>query len=349
MQNYHRVMIQKLEHFLNTKTMKQTKPQKLRLGLFVIIGTMLFITAVYFIGQRQNMFNKTFVISAYFQNVNGLQRGNNVRYSGIDIGTVNDIIMVNDSSIQVTMNIQEKIITHLKKNAIATIGSDGLVGNMIVNIVPGQGDSELISNGDVIVSYSKIGADDILSTLSVGSENAAILTSDLLKITTAMLEGKGTVGLLLNDTIMAQDLKQSVNNLKLASKGASYTINELNDVITSIKTNDDTVLGMLLNDSISGHKLKSVISNLELSSQEIERMLVDINTVVDEFHSGEGAYNYIVKDTTLVNSLKSTLDNINQGTDKFNQNMEALKHNFLFRGYFRKLERQEKKTEKDTQ
>lgn len=329
--------------------MKQTKPQKFRLGLFVIIGTILFITAVYLIGQRQNMFSKTFTISSYFQNVNGLQRGNNVRYSGIDIGTVNDIVMVNDSSIQVSMNIQEKIITHIKKNAIATIGSDGLVGNMIVNIVPGQGDSELISNGDVIASYSKIGADDILSTLSVGSENAAILTSDLLKITTAMLEGKGTVGLLLNDTIMAQDLKQSVNNLKMASRGATNTINELNEVISSIKTNDDTVLGLLLNDSISGQKLKTVVGNLETSSQEIESMLVNINTIVEDFNSSEGAFNYITKDTTLVNSLKSTLYNINEGTDKFNQNMEALKHNFLFRGYFRKLERQEKKAEKEKQ
>lgn len=329
--------------------MKQTKPQKFRLGLFVIIGTALFIIAVYHIGQRQNMFDKTFTISAYFQNVNGLQRGNNVRYSGIDIGTVNDIVMVNDSSIQVTMQIQEKIITHIKKNAIATIGSDGLVGNMIVNIVPGQGDSEVISNGDVIVSYSKIGADDILSTLSVGSENAAILTSDLLKITTAMLEGKGTVGLLLNDTIMAQDLKQSVNNLKMASRGATKTINELNDVISAIKTDDDTVLGLLLNDSISGQKLKTVVSNLETSSQEIEGMLANINTVVEDFNSGEGAFNYITQDTTLVNSLKSTLNNINEGTDKFNQNMEALKHNFLFRGYFKKLERQEKRAEKDAQ
>lgn len=205
--------------------MKRTNKQKIRLGLFVTLGTIIFVVAVYLIGQRQNMFNKTFTISSYFQNVNGLQRGNNVRYSGIDIGTVKDIIMINDSTIQVDMNIQEKIITHIKKNAIATIGSDGLVGNMIVNIVPGKGPSELINNGDVIESYSKIGADDILSTLSVGSENAAILTADLLKITSAMLEGEGTVGLLLNDTIMAQDLKRSVRNLKLASQGATNTIN----------------------------------------------------------------------------------------------------------------------------
>jgi phospholipid/cholesterol/gamma-HCH transport system substrate-binding protein len=327
--------------------MKNTSSQKIRLGLFVIIGTILFVTGVYLIGQRQDMFKKTFTVSAYFQNVNGLQKGNNVRYAGIDIGIVKDITMINDSSIKIDMTIEEKIIIHIKKNAIATIGSDGLVGNMIINIVPGKGSSELISNGDTIASYSKIGADDILSTLSVSSENAAILTSDLLKITTAMLEGKGTVGLLLNDTIMARDLKQSVNNLKIASRGATYTINELNSIISSIKTNDDTVLGMILNDTISGQKLKNVVTNLETSSKEIQSLLSHVNSIVNDLNSSEGAYNYIVKDTSLVNSLKAILININEGTDKFNQNMEALKHNVLTRGYFKKLEREEQKEAKN--
>jgi len=327
--------------------MKNTNSQKLRLGLFVITGTVLFIAGVYLIGQRQNMFKKTFTISAFFQNVNGLQNGNNVRYAGIDIGTVKAITMINDSTIKVEMSIDEKIITHIKKDAIATIGSDGLVGNMILNIVPGNGLADIISNGDTIESYSKIGADDILSTLSVSSENAAILTSDLLKITTAMIKGKGTVGLLLNDTIMAKDLKQSVTNLKLASRSATNTINELNTIISSLKTNDETVLGMLMNDTISGEKLKNIVGHLETSSIEIENVLSSINTTVNDFNSSdEGAYNYILKDTSLVNSLKATLKNINEGTDKFNQNMEALKHNFLTRGYFRKLEREEKREAK---
>ncbi len=175
--------------------MKTTEAQKVRLGLFVIVSTLLFVTAVFFIGQRQNMFKKTFNISAHFQNVNGLQKGNNVRYSGIDIGTVKDITMINDSIIRVSMSIEEKIITHIKKDAIAAIGSDGLVGNMIINIVPGQNkNTPNVENGDIIASYSKIGADDILSTLNVSSENVAILTSDLLKITNGMLSGKGTLG-----------------------------------------------------------------------------------------------------------------------------------------------------------
>jgi len=327
--------------------MKKTNSQKVRLGLFVIISTILFVVAVYLIGQRQNMFQKTFTISAYFQNVNGLQKGNNVRYSGINIGTVKGISMVNDSTIKVDMTIEEGILSHIKKNAIATIGSDGLVGNMIINIVPGQGIDEVINDGDIIQSYSKIGADDILSTLSVSSENAAILTSDLIKITNSMIKGKGTLALLLNDTIMSKELAQSVKNLNSASREATKTINEVHQIVSSLRTNDETVLGMLLNDTISGQNLKAIVKNLESTSLEMEHVVTNFNSVIDDFKSSDGAYNYVVRDTALVNSLQSTLKNINEGTDKFNQNMEALKHHFLFRGYFKKLERQEKKEMKN--
>ena len=328
--------------------MKTTEGQKIRLGIFVLIGTLLFVMAVFFIGQRQNMFEKTFTINAYFQNVNGLQKGNNVRYSGIDIGTVKEISMINDSTIKVQMAIEEKIISHIKTDAIAAIGSDGLVGNMIVNIVPGKNlDATVINNDDTIESYSKIGPDDILSTLGSSSENIAILSSDLLKITNAILKGKGTIGVLLNDTLMAKDLKKSVSNLNNVSFNATQSIEEIKNLIEDIKSEDDTVLGLLINDTISGQKLKTVITKLETSSIEIETMVKNANTVVSDIQSNEGALNYVLNDSTLVNSLKSTLKNINEGTEKFNENMEALKHNFLTRGYFRKLERLEEKAKKN--
>ena len=161
--------------------MKKTNSQKLQLGLFVIIGTVIFIAAVYFIGQRQDMFKKTFTISSYFQNVNGLQKGNNVRYAGIVIGTVKGIEMANDTAIKVEMNIEEKIVSHIRRDAIATIGSDGLVVNMIVNIVPGEGIAPVIVNGDMIKSYSKIGPDDILNTLNVGSEKRSNINFRFIK------------------------------------------------------------------------------------------------------------------------------------------------------------------------
>lgn len=326
--------------------MKTTNTQKLNLGLLVITGTILFVVSVYFIGQKENLFKKTFGITAYFQNINGLQKGNNVRYSGIDIGTVKAITMINDSTIKVDMVIEEKIANHLKKDAIATIGSDGLVGNMIINIVPGKGNEPPIANGDTITSYSKIGADDILSTLSVTGENTALLTSKLLKITDALVEGKGTLGILLNDTIMANDLRLSIKNLKNASYTATSTLIELNEAIASIKTNDETILGVLLNDTLTGEKLKSIVNHLETSSTDMEAAVGNINGIITNLDSKDGALHYIINDTVLVTDLKSTIKNINAGTTKFNENMEALKHNFLTRGYFKKLERLEKRERK---
>ena len=326
--------------------MDNTKSQKIKLGIFVIIGTILFVLAVYFIGQRQNMFEKTFTISTYFQNVNGLQKGNNVRYSGIVIGTVKDIDMLNDTTIKVDMHIAEKSLQYLRRDAIASIASDGLVGSMIVNIVPGEGLEPVVVDGDIINSERSIGADDIMKTLSVGSENVSILTADLLTITEKINRGEGMIGALLNDSIITNDLKQSIRSLRTASEGANRSIAELGTIVNDLKTNDSSVLGVLINDPVSGTKLKSLIADLETSGKELQKTASTLNALMSTVDSSESAFNYIFKDSTLVRELESSIKNIEEGTEKFSENMEALKHNFLTRGYFRKLEKQEEKDKK---
>ena len=328
--------------------MKKTAKEKLELGVFVIIGLLIFIVSIYFIGQRQNIFAKTFSISTNFNNVNGLINGNNVRYSGINVGTVKAITMINDSTINVVMVIEEKMINHIKKDAIATIGTDGLVGNMIVNIIPGDGINGLISSGDVIKSYTKIGTSDMLNTLSVTNENAALLTAKLLKIADAMADSKGTFGMLINDTIVSTNLKQTVKQLRIMSIEASRSMKELNSIISSINFNE-SIAGTLLNDSLQSVKMKNIIANLEDSSTEIKGVITNMDAAITNVKEGEGALNYLSNDAEFVKSLKETIENINEGTDKFNQNMEALKHNFLTRSYFRKLEREQKKSKKNNE
>lgn len=324
-----------------------TNSQKIRLGLFVIIGTLLFVLGIYLIGQKETMFKKTFVISTEFRNVNGLQKGNNVRYSGINIGTVKTIKMTNDSIVKVELNIEENIAKHIKKNAVATIGSDGLVGNMILNILPRDGMAATIENGDSIKSFSKIEPDDLLSNLSLTIKNTEILTEDLLKITNAINTGQGTLAAVLNDTMMSSDLKQTFRTIKEMSQDASYTLMELNHLVKSIKTNDESVLGILLNDTISGNKLETTLSNLAASSITMENTVEKVNSIITNMETSKGTFNYIINDTALVNSIKATLKNVNEGSEKFNQNMEALKHNFLTRSYFRKLEREERKAKEN--
>jgi phospholipid/cholesterol/gamma-HCH transport system substrate-binding protein len=327
--------------------MQKTVTQKIRLGVFVILGTTLLVSALYFIGNRQNLFGNNIELHAEFTNVNGLQLGNNVRYSGINSGTVKGIEMIGQSRIMVSMVIEEKIAKRINKNAVATIGSDGLVGSMLINILPQEGESIPIKSGDTIKSYTKIGANDILSTLSVTNENAAILTSDLLKITTKIIEGKGTIGMLINDTLMADNLKESVNQLKMASLGANNTISKLNSIIASIDFNESAA-GVLLTDSVSGDKMKSIIDDLDASTTNIKQVSENLDGYITEIKESDGAFNHLIKDEEFAQNLDSTLLNIKEATFRLNENMEALKHNFLFRGYFRKQERLKKKAIQDS-
>ncbi|MBJ6367489.1 MlaD family protein [Snuella sedimenti] len=325
--------------------MRKTANEKLRLGVFVIIGLLLFIVAIYLIGERQNMFAKNFSISANFNNVNGLMQGNNVRYSGINVGTVKTILMLNDSTIRVDMFIDEKMKQHIKKDAIATIGTDGLVGNMIVNIIPGNGNGAPISAGDRIESYTKIGADDMLNTLNVTNENAALLTAKLLEVTNAITNGKGTVGMLINDTITANNIKETINNLKQVSIEVRKTVQQADSIITSINYKN-SVVGVLLNDTIEANNIRRIISNYEASSDDVKAVIANLNETLTNFRSGDGAVNYLLNDSLFVRELEASIKNINEGTNKFNENMEALKHSFLTRRYFKKMERELKRTER---
>lgn len=322
--------------------MAKTKLEHFRLGIFVILGITLLLFAAYLIGNRQNMFSKTFEVSAVFKNATGLQNGNNVRFSGINVGTVSSIEMLNDTAIRVRMIIQDEMRNHIKKNAIASIGTNGLVGSMLINIVPGSGKGTLITPGDELQSSNKIGTQDMMSTLNVTNENAALLTADLLKISQSLNQGKGTLGRLLIDTVMANDLQKTILNLKNISNSAKVTIIEMNKMVAKLNF-DESAAGVLLSDTISGGKMKNIIQNLETTSTEIEKMSQNLNSIIGGINDGQGAINYLTKDSVFVDQLQRSIQNIEQGTERFNENMEALKHNFLTRGYFRKLEKKERK------
>jgi len=323
--------------------MEKTASNKISLGFFVIIGLLIFILAIYFIGDKQKMFGKTNHLEAVFNNVNGLQLGNNVRYSGISVGTVRKIIMINDTTIRVDMSIDKSIFSFIKKDAIATIGTDGLVGNMIINIIPGEGNEPSVKPGDEIRSYNRIRTEDLLSTLSLTNENAATLTTNLLKITNKMIEGKGTFGSLLNDTLISKDIKETMHYLKLTSMSASESMMKLNQLIASLN-NKNNILGVI-KDTTEANKIKRMITNLDYSTNEIKKVLMNLNETILNIKEGKGAINYLSNDPELVQKIDSTMTNINAASIKLNEDLEAMKHNFLLRGYFKKQEK-EKATKK---
>ncbi|QED36585.1 MCE family protein [Antarcticibacterium arcticum] len=329
--------------------MAKNSSRNVLLGIFVITGMIIFVAGVYFIGARQNLFGNTTRIHSVFKNVNGLQLGNNVRYSGVNVGTVKGITILNDTAILVDMVIDDKAIALIRKNSQATTGSDGLVGSMIINIIPGNdGSTQFVKAGDTIPSISKIATADMLTTLNITNENAALLTADLLKITTAINKGEGVLGGLIKDDAMYTDFKQSIANLNQTSRAALTSVNRLNKILAEVNYKESAA-HVLLSDTVAAGKISSLLNQLEESSREIHSITENLNEFSVTLKEGEGALNFVMKDTTFANNLDNTLQNVEEASVKFNENMEALKHNFFFRGYFRKLERQQLKQEKENE
>lgn len=324
--------------------MEKTASQKINLGIFVIIGLLIFVLAVYFIGQKQNMFGKTNHLQTVFNNVNGLQLGNSVRYSGISVGTVRGIEMINDTTIRVDMIIDKSIFSYIKKDAIATIGSDGLVGNMIINIIPGKGNQPSVASGEEIRSFNRIRTEDMLSTLNITNQNAAALTANLLKITNEIIKGKGTIGTLLNDTLVSKDLAETIRNLKLTAKSTSESMQKTDQLIASLD-NKNNVLGVV-KDTAVANDLKKTIINLRKSSAEINKVVANLNATILNIKEGKGAVNYLANDPKLVRKIDSTMTNINAASIKLNEDLEAMQHSFLLRGYFKKQEKEKAKAAK---
>ena len=323
--------------------MRKNTTQNVLLGIFVVIGVILFSLGVYFIGSKQNLFGESLRLNSVFKNVSGLQLGNNVRFAGVNVGTVKEITIINDTAINVNMAIDMKTAGIIRKSSLATIGSDGLVGSMIVNILPGHGmENEPIKSGDTIESISKIATVDMLTTLNTTNENAALLTADLLKITNAINNGEGLLGTLLKDEELVSNIKLSLKNLEKTSGAASRSINKINKILSEVNYKE-SVVGLLLSDTLSKEKIENILNNLEISSREIESISTNLNEFSMSLKEGEGAINYLMKDTVFVNNLDSTMENTEEGSEKFDEIMEAVKQSFLFRGYFRKQERREQR------
>ena len=231
--------------------MKKDTSKKIRLGIFISIGIAVFIFGIYFVGERQQLFRSTFRISGVFKDVAGLQAGNNVRFSGINVGTVEDIRIVSDTSVRVEIIIDGNTRKFIKKDAIASIGSEGLMGNKILIINPGTGGKMEIENNDIVETAQPIDLDDIMKSLKKTIDNSSDITNNLSKITGNIQSGEGTIGKLLMDRSVAQNFDSSIVNLK---QGLSGLKNLMDDTKSSFANNFDSTF-VNLKEGSAGFKL----------------------------------------------------------------------------------------------
>jgi phospholipid/cholesterol/gamma-HCH transport system substrate-binding protein len=199
--------------------MPKEKNYKWKLGLFSIAALVIAVAGIYYVGKQKNKFGSVLHLSARFNSVSGLKIGGNVRVGGIDVGTVDGISLVTDTTVQVDMIIQKGIQKFIRKDAKASIGSDGLMGDKVIVINAGTPASTTVADGDSLGSRQPIETDAIMNSLKISADNAAVITTNLADISNRISQGHGTLGRLLHDTTLSTNISATVKNLRSGSEG----------------------------------------------------------------------------------------------------------------------------------
>jgi phospholipid/cholesterol/gamma-HCH transport system substrate-binding protein len=197
---------------------------KIRLGLFIAGGLALFVIAIFFIGKQKNLFNPVFKLTTTFYNVSGLQVGNNVRFSGINVGTVDNIEIVNDTTVRVDMLIKKDVQKFIKTDCEAGVGSSGLIGDRLLVITQGSMEAKVVRDGQRISSKEPTEMDAIMASLRVTAYNAEIISEELANVMMKVNSGQGTIGRLIQDTMIAENLSKTMVNIKNSSNGLNQNM-----------------------------------------------------------------------------------------------------------------------------
>jgi phospholipid/cholesterol/gamma-HCH transport system substrate-binding protein len=208
-----------------------TRKFKVRLGLFVAGGITLFVFTIFIIGKQKNLFNPVFKLTSAFFNVSGLQVGNNIRFSGINVGTVDNITIINDSTVRVDMLIRKEVKQFIKSDCGVAIGSEGLIGDRLLIITQGSTDAPLAKEGQQLTSTEPVETDAIMTSLQVTAWNAEIITKQLAEIMVKINSGQGTLGKLIADTTIAENIDKTILNLRRSSKGLNENMEAAKDNI----------------------------------------------------------------------------------------------------------------------
>jgi phospholipid/cholesterol/gamma-HCH transport system substrate-binding protein len=287
-----------------------------KLGIFVILGLVLFVSTIYFVGKQKNIFGNTFHLRAQFKTVSGLKVGNNVRFSGINIGNVNEVELLTDTSIMVDLVIRKKYQEFIKKDAKASIGSDGLMGDKVLTISPGTPDKTPVNNGDIILTKNAIEMEDVMLSAKTSVDNAGIITAQLAEFTTKMNTGNGALSKLISDEKFSNSLQSTLVNLQTASNEFALFTAKLNSggLSESLDTTMRNIQGATkgLNENMEAAKSNILLKGFfnkkrkaeakkaaELKKEEDKRKKQQLKNTVDS-----------IKNATLIIPVKKIPDGL---------------------------------------
>ncbi|MFO7844399.1 MAG: MlaD family protein [Bacteroidales bacterium] len=292
--------------------MRNTKHNTIKLGLFVGLGALIFILAIYYIGSQSNIFGRNFTVSGVFNDISGLKVGNDVRFSGINIGTVSKVEIINDSLVRVDLSVQDDVRKFIRKDSKMEIGSEGLMGNKIVNVYSGSGDEEIIKDGGYLETIEVVNIDNILKQINKSSQNTIRITDNLAEITDKINRGEGIFGKIFADEVFSNNISSIATNTANLTENFATITNKINE--------EEGTIGMLLSDT-------SLANEIELAGINLRTSTDNLVAISDQVRKGQGLFGEIFTDTTFTSSLSKSGENLaytTERTKRIGDNLEKL-------------------------
>lgn len=301
-------------------------------GVFIIIGLLFLLGGVLTIGNLHSTFQKKMTISTVFDDVNGLVDGNNIWFSGVKIGTVKKMEFYGKSQVKVVMNINIESQQYIRKDAKVKVSTDGLIGNKILVIYGGSAAAPEVQEGDTLANEKMLTTEDMMATLQKNNLN-------ILKLTQKLADGEGTLGKLLTSDSVYNSIAATANSLQLASANAQVLMTSLS-TYTAQLNKPGTLANDLVTDTVVFNSMKESILQLERISDSAAAV---VNALKEDEKNPNSPLGVLLHDEKAGAHVKETLVNMESSSKKLDEDLEALKHSFLLRKYFKKQEKQKTK------
>ncbi|MDB5145585.1 MAG: hypothetical protein JWQ66_4298 [Mucilaginibacter sp.] len=296
-------------------------------GIFLALGLVIFVLGVLTLGSAQKTFSKSIHISATFDDVAGLKKGNNVWFSGVKVGTISEVHFTGPSQVFVRMSVDEASQQYIHRNAGVKISSDGLIGNKIIVIDGGSPRAPVVQDGDVLQVERVASTDDMLKTLQQNNENLLAITNDFKQLSHKILQGKGTVGALLADSTMGLQLRSAMKNLQATTESASRMAVQLDNFSKKINTKGG-LADNLLTDTVTFNKIRAAVAQLQKTVTTASQFTDNLNTASKKLTTTDNAIGVLLNDPKGAVQVQTTLNNLQQSSVKLNEDLEAAQHNF---------------------
>lgn len=326
--------------------MRGENKRNVLVGIFVFLGIAILVAGVLTLGGQQKKFVKAIQLKAVFDDIGGLQAGNNVWFSGVKIGTVRKINFYGDSQVEIEMNVEEEVVEFIRKDSKATLSSDGLIGNKIIVIYGGTTMAPPVEDGDRLESVMPLDTDQMMETLQVNNENLVAITNDLKKLTSKLAAGEGIVGAVMTDSTLADSFKSIIANLNRASVNSNKMLTDLNAFTTKLNK-EGNLFNDLVTDTTIASELRATMGSLKATAENSEQMTEELKAITDKFNSQDNSIGVLLNDEEFAKNLKQTMVNTDSATYNLNRGLEALEYTWPFKKGFKRKAKAEEEAAKN--